>query len=339
MIVAAAAPCSVRAAATSDGSADLESTSADLSTPSRGSVAAAGPAVSTPLSTDPAELGSMLAELDRNERQLQSERRRLSEQVKQAEARRLLCGRAYVKATRAGLLPLGGGVALLADWAARLERLRQLVARDTERERLALKRHTQISVKLDEIGRSRSSLEAQRDLVLQARSATLQVHERARAFERAFLAGSPAGHTAVYGAGVGPSDPSSDATGSFASLKGNLPFPIPGRTEIATVRRRGAGGTGLEMRTTRGSAVRSVYAGRVAYADQYADYGKTVIIDHGGGYFTVSANLEAISVSVGDELSSLARIGTVGDRGDGPMMYFEIRAGSELLDPAPWFGI
>ena len=276
--------------------------------------------------------------MDRNERQLQGERSRLSQQIKQAEARRVLCGRAYVKAIRAGLLPLGGGVSLLADWAARLERLRQLMARDTLREQRAIKRHAQITAELDKLKRSRTSLGAQRDLVLQARSAMVQAHNRALAFERAFLSGSPAGHTAVYGAGVGPSDPL-DVAGSFASLKGRLPFPIPGRAEIATVRRRGAGGTGLEMRVARGSSVRCVYAGRVAYADRYADYGKTVIIDHGGGYFTVSANLEAISVSVGDELSSLAPIGTVGDRGDGPMMYFEIRAGAELLDPAPWFGI
>jgi murein DD-endopeptidase MepM/ murein hydrolase activator NlpD len=338
MALAAAAPCNVRAAASGGAWSDLGSTPADVAAASSGSVGATGPKASAPLSTDPAELGSMLAELDRNERQLQNERNRLSQQIRQAEARRLLCGRAYVKAARAGLLPLGGGVALLADWAARVERLRQLIARDTSRERRAIKRHTQISLELDELKRSRTSLEAQRDLVLQARSAMLQAQDRALAFERAFLASSPAGHTAVYGAGVGPSDPS-DVAGSFASLKGRLPFPIPGRAEIATVRRRGAGGTGLEMRVARGSPVRCIYAGRVAYADQYADYGKTVIIDHGGGYFTVSSNLEAISVSVGDELPSLARIGTVGDRDDGPMMYFEIRAGSELLDPAPWFGI
>jgi murein DD-endopeptidase MepM/ murein hydrolase activator NlpD len=327
MVVAAGTPCSVRAASTGD----------DAAGPS-GSVGTAAPAASARLSTDPAELGVLLADLDRSERRLQGERSRLSQEIKQAEARRVLCGRAYVKAIRAGLLPLGGGVALLADWAARVERLRQLMARDTSREQRAIRRHTRISTELDQLKRSRASLEAQRDLVLQARSAMLQAHNRALAFERAFLTSSPAGHTAVYGAGVGPSDPS-DVAGSFASLKGRLPFPIPGRAEIATVRRRGAGGTGLEMRVARGSPVRCVYAGRVAYADQYADYGKTVIIDHGGGYFTVSANLEAVSVSVGDELSSLAPIGTVGDSGDGPMMYFEVRAGSELLDPAPWFGI
>jgi murein DD-endopeptidase MepM/ murein hydrolase activator NlpD len=338
MAVAAGSPCSVRASAGGTDLADPGSSVVDVSEASSGSVGATGPAASARLPTDPAELGRLLAELDLNERQLQSERSGLSQQIKQSEARRVLCGRAYVKATRAGLLPLGGGVALLADWAARVERLRQLIARDTSRGRRAVRRHRQISAKLDELGRSRASLEAQRDLVLQARSAMLQAHNRALAFERAFLTSTPDGHTAVYGAGVGPSDPS-DVAGSFANLKGRLPFPIPGRAEIATVRRRGAGGTGLEMRVARGSPVRCVCAGRVAYADQYADYGKTVIIDHGGGYFTVSANLEAISVSIGDEVSSLAPIGTVGDRGDGPMMYFEIRAGSELVDPAPWFGI
>ncbi len=78
-------------------------------------------------------------------------------------------------------------------------------------------------------------------------------------------------------------------------MKGRLPFPLPGRAEIRSARRPGADGPGLEMRVPRGSPVRAVYAGRVAFADSYAAYGKTIILDHGNSYYTVSANLEDIA--------------------------------------------
>ena len=82
-----------------------------------------------------------------------------------------------------------------------------------------------------------------------------------------------------------------------------------------------------------------MYSGRVAYADVYGDYGRTVILDHGDGYFTVSANLGAISVSAGDEVATGSRLGTAGNRSKGPRLYFEIRQGGQVVDPAPWFGI
>jgi septal ring factor EnvC (AmiA/AmiB activator) len=172
----------------------------------------------------------------------------------------------------------------------------------------------------------------------QARTALLAASDRALAFQRAFESSGPAQHTAVYGAGVGPSDPSELGTG-FAAMKGRLPFPLPGRAEIRSARRSGADGPGLEMRVPRGSPVRAVYAGRVAFADTYAAYGKTVILDHGNSYYTVSANLEDVLVKAGDEVTAGTRIASVGDMGQGAMLYFEIRVGTDTVDPAEWFGI
>jgi septal ring factor EnvC (AmiA/AmiB activator) len=88
-----------------------------------------------------------------------------------------------------------------------------------------------------------------------------------------------------------------------------------------------------------GTAVRAVFAGRVAFADEYADYGKTVIVDHGNRHYTVSANLAEIAVTVGDEVTSGSRVGTVGGSSAGPLLYFEIRVGNETTDPAEWFGL
>src|SRR5262249_14415956 len=144
-------------------------------------------------------------------------------------------------------------------------------------------------------------------------------------------------HTAVYGAS-GPSDPTLTVDG-MAALRGRLPFPLAGRSEIQRARRASSDGPGLEMRAPRGTPVRSVFAGRVAFADTYADYGRTVIIDHGRRHYTVSANLDTIDVEVGDEIAAGARLGSVGDSGNGSRLYFEIRVGKDTVNPEEWFGI
>jgi septal ring factor EnvC (AmiA/AmiB activator) len=77
----------------------------------------------------------------------------------------------------------------------------------------------------------------------------------------------------------------------------------------------------------------------VAFADRYGPYGRIVILDHGGHYYTVSGNLDEIDVKTGDEVGAGERIGTVGDMGQGPMLYFEVRQGSRTLTPGPWLGL
>jgi septal ring factor EnvC (AmiA/AmiB activator) len=81
--------------------------------------------------------------------------------------------------------------------------------------------------------------------------------------------------------------------------------------------------------------VQAVFGGRVAFAEQYADFGNTVIVDHGGSYFTVNAGLATMKVRVGDEITAGSTLGTVGDTG----LYFEIRRTGDTIDPAPWFGL
>ncbi len=55
-------------------------------------------------------------------------------------------------------------------------------------------------------------------------------------------------------------------------------------------------------------------------------------------YFTVSGHLSQIDVAVGERVSEGETIGSAGDTGSlsGPRLYFELRKGSEALDPADW---
>lgn len=64
-----------------------------------------------------------------------------------------------------------------------------------------------------------------------------------------------------------------------------------------------------------------------------------MILDHGDHYYTVYANLLAIDGKVGDSLPSGERIGTVGTDGKQSVLYFEIRRGTEWLDPSSWLGM
>jgi murein hydrolase activator len=284
-----------------------------------------------------ADLERVLAELQREERSLQQRFETLGKQANEASARGLARGRVYARLARAGLLPVGGGFRALVEHATRLERLRRGVERDlTEQKRVTAERAT-VAQRLAELKARIAPLETEQEALARVESALLSADDRERAFQRAFENGASADHTAVYGA-LGPSDPAEVRAG-FARMRGRLPFPIAGRSEIRPARRTGSEGPGLEMRAPLGTPVRAVYPGRVAFADSYADYGKTVIVDHGGRHYSVSANLGSIDVAVGDEVEVNTRLGTVGDVGRGALVYVEIRVGADTVDPSPWFGL
>jgi len=269
-----------------------------------------------------------------DERSLTERFRDLETEAKLTESRMLWRGRLYVRLSRAGLLPMGDGFEAFVDHAARLERLHHGLELDLARSKELAAERVAVGKKLDELRARSATLDDEQRALARAEDALRSAEERERAFSQAFETGA---HTAVYGA-VGPEEPGLPASG-FAALKGRLPFPIAGRSEIRAAHRANSDGPGLEMRAAAGSVVRTVAAGRVAFADTYADYGKTVIIEHGRRYYSVSANLGTIDVSVGQEISAGERVGTVGESEGGARLYFELRVGKETVDPAPWFGI
>jgi septal ring factor EnvC (AmiA/AmiB activator) len=118
-----------------------------------------------------------------------------------------------------------------------------------------------------------------------------------------------------------------------------LLFPVVGRADVRPAHREGTDGPGLEIHAAVGAVVRAVFAGRVAFADRYGPYGRIVILDHGDHYYTVSGDLDEVDVKVGQDLGVGERLGTVGDDGQGPMLYFEVRHGSQTIAPAAWLGL
>lgn len=95
---------------------------------------------------------------------------------------------------------------------------------------------------------------------------------------------------------------------------------------------------GVDIRAKEGAPVKAVYPGKVAFAEPFQGYGLLVILDHGGGYYTLYAHLGKFLVAKGDKVPRDKPIGTLGSTGSlkGPFLYFEVREGGKAVDPQKW---
>ena len=83
---------------------------------------------------------------------------------------------------------------------------------------------------------------------------------------------------------------------------------------------------GVDLAANRGNKVKSMAEGKVVKAGVMNGYGKVVEIDHGNGFRTKYAHLNAMYVNVGDKVSQEQAIGEVGSTGrsTGPHLHYEI---------------
>jgi septal ring factor EnvC (AmiA/AmiB activator) len=95
---------------------------------------------------------------------------------------------------------------------------------------------------------------------------------------------------------------------------------------------------GVGIRASVGSAVRSVAPGKVVSVRQLGTYGLTVIVEHGGGDYSIYGSLNRADVREGQNVSRGQVIGGVGisDPELPPHVHFEIRHGGPAMDPAVW---
>ncbi|HEX9608576.1 MAG TPA: peptidoglycan DD-metalloendopeptidase family protein [Gemmatimonadaceae bacterium] len=95
---------------------------------------------------------------------------------------------------------------------------------------------------------------------------------------------------------------------------------------------------GIGISAPVGTMVKSVSAGTVAYSGQMGTYGNTVILEHGGGDYSVYGSLDKIEVRKGARVIKGQALGTVGvsDPALGSHLHFEIRRGGPAVDPAEW---
>ncbi|MFH1675191.1 MAG: peptidoglycan DD-metalloendopeptidase family protein [Pseudomonadota bacterium] len=130
----------------------------------------------------------------------------------------------------------------------------------------------------------------------------------------------------------------------FSAQKGRLPLPVEG--SIVTSFGKYKHPTfniyhfqnGIDIKAKEGTAIGAVYDGTVIYAGWFKGYGNIIIIDHGEGYYTLSAHALSLSKKVGDRVKGGETIGVVGDTGSlkGTGLYFEIRHHGKPTDPVAW---
>ncbi len=93
--------------------------------------------------------------------------------------------------------------------------------------------------------------------------------------------------------------------------------------------------SGVDLRLPQGTPVRAIADGLVAFAGEQFFGGRSVVVDHGGGVFSVYYHLEEFTVAEGERISRGERIGSVGatGRATGPHLHFGVRVPGGRVDP------
>jgi septal ring factor EnvC (AmiA/AmiB activator) len=128
-------------------------------------------------------------------------------------------------------------------------------------------------------------------------------------------------------------------TGDF----GKLDWPVDGsiiyqygravNPNNTTIRWNGVG-----IAAPSGTSVKAVAAGEVMVAEPIGTYGLTVIIQHGGGDYSVYGSLSRTDVQKGQQVIKNQVIGAVGvsDPELAAHLHFEIRPKGRAMDPLSW---
>jgi len=130
----------------------------------------------------------------------------------------------------------------------------------------------------------------------------------------------------------------------FAGLKGTMKWPVKGKVirGFGKIRHPKYGtvtfNNGIDIRAAGGTPIIAVAAGSVEFVDWIDAYGKCIILNHGGGYYTLYSHVATTFVAQGQTVADAEVIAEVGDTGslDGYVCHFEIRQSKKALDPMKW---
>ncbi|GAB4236156.1 MAG: murein hydrolase activator EnvC [Deltaproteobacteria bacterium] len=127
----------------------------------------------------------------------------------------------------------------------------------------------------------------------------------------------------------------------FASLEGGLGAPLKGKvvsrfgrqhdpTFDVTIENRG-----VEIEAPSGALVRAVAKGEVAFSGGVSGFGNVLIVQHGGGLFSVYGKMESFLVRHGETVNKGTVLGRMPGSPTGKsVLYLELRAGGTAIDPA-----
>ena len=130
----------------------------------------------------------------------------------------------------------------------------------------------------------------------------------------------------------------------FNLLKGQLPWPTEGRViskfgkQWNSKLKTTTDNPGIDIKGQPGSPIRSTMGGVVTTITYIRGYGTTIIIDHGGGFYTVYSHVTNIQTNVDSEVRSGDVIAYMGDSGsvNGSKLHFEVWGKGQKLNPEKW---
>ena len=138
---------------------------------------------------------------------------------------------------------------------------------------------------------------------------------------------------------------SADAAPATSTLKAGefLDWPVDGTIMYNFGRAINPNNTsirwnGIGIEAPLGTPVEAVAEGEVMIAEPIGTYGLTVIVQHGGGDYSVYGSLNRALVTKGAKVKKGQTIGTVGqaDPELNPHLHFEIRPKGKATDPLVW---
>ena len=130
----------------------------------------------------------------------------------------------------------------------------------------------------------------------------------------------------------------------FSQLKGQLPWPINGKIVTKFGRqwnpklKTATEYPGIDIQGKANMPVKTILNGIVVTITYLRGYGTTVIIDHGGGFYTVYSQLKSLKTHVNSEVRSGDVIAHLAESnsGNNAVLHFEIWGDGEKLDPEKW---
>ncbi|TBR25038.1 hypothetical protein EPO15_02920 [bacterium] len=119
-----------------------------------------------------------------------------------------------------------------------------------------------------------------------------------------------------------------------------LPWPVSGKVVSAFGKKRVEElGTwtihnGIEISAEAGTQVRPVLAGEVIYSGPFRSYGNVVIVNHGGGFYSIYGHLAGPLQPKGARARPEVALGVIA--AGGGKVYLELRQAGRALDPMKW---
>jgi len=133
---------------------------------------------------------------------------------------------------------------------------------------------------------------------------------------------------------------SSSKSTAPAASGGTLAWPVLGSVSSRFGPRWGHTHSGVDIAAAYETTIHAAAAGKVIFVGWYGQYGRCVILDHGGGLTTLYGHAASILVHTGDHVQRGDAIAEVGSSGNstGPHLHFEVRVAGEPRNPLNYLG-